>query len=77
MHSDTNAYTCMIPPTSCMQSLFNSVIITKSSNYLQAETRFREELDTINVTVASRTFRTDENPIETEDLFVSCQNFKI
>ena len=26
----------------------------------------------VNITVASRTFRTGDNPIETEDFFVSC-----
>ena len=38
----------------------------------QVESRFRQELGMVNVTVASRMFGTRENPIETEDLFVSC-----
>ena len=39
--------------------------------YMQAEARFRAELESVNVTVASRMFRTEDNPIETADLFVS------
>ena len=38
---------------------------------MQVESRFRQELGMVNVTVASRMFGTGDNPIETEDLFVS------
>ena len=39
--------------------------------YMQAEARFREELGSVNITAESRMFRTEDNPIETADLFVS------
>ena len=38
---------------------------------MQAEARFREELKSVNITVESRMFRTEDDPIETADLFVS------
>ena len=47
------------------------IIVVSFIMLFQAESRYREQLKAINVTVASRTFQTDEDPIETEDLFVS------
>ena len=38
---------------------------------MQAEARFREELKSVNITVESRMFRTEDDPIETANLFVS------
>ena len=38
----------------------------------QAESRFRRELGSANITIQSRVFRTEDDPIETvDDLFVS------
>ena len=38
---------------------------------MQAEARFREELGSVNITVESRMFRTEDDPVETADLYVS------
>ena len=38
---------------------------------LQAEALIRSEFEMHNITVNSRTFKTEDDPILTEDLFVS------
>ena len=42
---------------------------------LQGESRFRSELEKYGLKVTSRIFRTEDDPILTEDLFVSCMHF--
>ena len=44
---------------------------TMSCCKFQAEARFREELASVNITTESRMFSTEDDPIETTDLFVS------
>jgi hypothetical protein len=45
-------------------------VFTMSCKF-QAEVSFREELESVNITVESRMFTTEDDPIETTDLFVS------
>jgi hypothetical protein len=45
-------------------------VFTMSCKF-QAEVRFRKELASVNITAESRMFMTEDDPIETADLFVS------
>ena len=44
---------------------------------LQGESRFRSELEKYDIKVTSRIFRTEDDPILTEDLFVSCTSYSV
>ena len=50
---------------------FEYISMIAAYNVIQAEARFHEELGSVNITAESRMFRTEDDPIETTDLFVS------
>ena len=64
-----NTHSISIYHCDCSYAYLNLVFGYRS--FVQAESRFREELGDVNITLASRTFITGKDPIGVEDVFVS------
>ena len=74
---DFTVYVCCMP-SRCLQRLdkpfvlHHHLFVASHIMHDQAESRFRTELGSANITVQSRIFRTEDDPTETvDDLFVS------
>lgn len=68
-HLHTKADQSILTLLPCPSSY--SIYYPYNYTYIQEEASFREELESVNITVASRMFRTEDDPIKTADLFVS------